>query len=145
MTWRPHAPGTAVGAAVAVFAASLGGAVELGDLGAALASQWQAFITLASVMTMTSTAERLGLLDRLAALIEPRTRGPVRHAFLVTFVLSALVATVLSNDAAILVMTPTVITLLRTVYREGTRSSSSPSASPCSLRQASRRSSSPTR
>jgi arsenical pump membrane protein len=67
-------------------------------------------------MAMTSTAERLGLLERLAALIEPRTRGPVRHAFLVTFVLSALVATVLSNDAAILVMTPTVITLLRTVY-----------------------------
>ncbi|MBK8942678.1 MAG: hypothetical protein IPM79_35060 [Polyangiaceae bacterium] len=55
-------------------------------------------------------------MDRLAALIEPRTRGPVRHAFLVTFILSALVATVLSNDAAILVMTPTVITLLRTVY-----------------------------
>ena len=116
VTWRPHGAGPALGAALAVFTASLGGAVEPGDLGAALASQWQAFITLASVMTMTSTAERLGLLDRLAALIEPRTRGPVRHAFLVTFVLSALVATVLSNDAAILVMTPTVITLLRTVY-----------------------------
>ena len=116
VTWRPHDAGPALGAALAVFAASLGGAVEPGDLGAALASQWQAFITLASVMTMTSTAERLGLLDRLAALIEPRTRGPVRHAFLVTFILSALVATVLSNDAAILVMTPTVITLLRTVY-----------------------------
>ncbi len=40
-------------------------------------------------MTMTSAAERLGLLTRLAAIIEPRTRGPVKHAFRVTFALSA--------------------------------------------------------
>jgi arsenical pump membrane protein len=58
----------------------------------------------------------MGLLERLASWIEPRTRGPVRHAFRVTFVLSALVAAVLSNDAAILLMTPTVLVLLRTVY-----------------------------
>jgi hypothetical protein len=45
VTWRPHDAGPALGAALAVFAASLGGAVEPGDLGAALASQWQAFIT----------------------------------------------------------------------------------------------------
>lgn len=67
-------------------------------------------------MTMTSAAERLGLLTRLAAIIEPRTRGPVKHAFQVTFALSALVAAALSNDAAILLMTPTVLLLLRTVY-----------------------------
>jgi arsenical pump membrane protein len=67
-------------------------------------------------MTMTSAAERMGLLDRLAAIIEPRTRGPVRNAFRVTFVLSALVAAALSNDAAILLMLPTVLSLLRAVY-----------------------------
>ncbi|MBK6515598.1 MAG: hypothetical protein IPG04_16185 [Polyangiaceae bacterium] len=31
VTWRPHGWGPAVGAAAAVLAASLGGAVELGD------------------------------------------------------------------------------------------------------------------
>ena len=105
---RPHGWGPAAGALVAVALAAAGGGVELGDVGRALAAQWRAFVTLAAVMTMTSAAERMGLLDRLAAWIEPRTRGPVRHAFRVTFVISALVAAVLSNDATILLLTPTV-------------------------------------
>lgn len=116
VAWRPHGLGPTVGAGVAVGIAAIGGAVELRDIGIALESQWRAFLTLASVMAMTSAAERMGLLERLAAIIEPRTRGPVRHAFRVTFVLSAGVSTILSNDAAILLMTPTVLVLLRTVY-----------------------------
>jgi arsenical pump membrane protein len=113
---RPHGWGPALGALLAVSLAATGGGVVLGDVTRALASQWRAFVTLASVMTMTSAAERMGLLDRLAAWIEPRTRGPVRHAFRVTFVISALVAAVLSNDATILLLTPAVLTLIRTVY-----------------------------
>ena len=116
VAWRPHGWGPTVGAVAAVAVAALGGAVHLADLRTAADAQWRAYITLASIMTMTSTAERMGLLERLAAIIEPRTRGPVRHAFRVTFVLSAAVAAVLSNDAAILLMTPTVLLLLRTVY-----------------------------
>jgi arsenical pump membrane protein len=116
VAWRPHGLGPTVGAALAVALAALGGAVELSDVRTAAAAQWRAYITLAAVMTMTSAAERLGLLTRLAAIIEPRTRGPVKHAFQVTFALSALVAAALSNDAAILLMTPTVLLLLRTVY-----------------------------
>ena len=116
VAWRPHGYGPTMGAVAAVAIAALGGAVELDDIRVAAAAQWRAYVTLASVMTMTSAAERMGLLERLAAIIEPRTRGPVRHAFRVTFVLSALMAAVLSNDAAILLMTPTVLVLLRTVY-----------------------------
>lgn len=116
VSYRPHGWGPTLGVAVAVGAAALGGAVKVADLGDALSAQWRAYVTLASLMTMTSTAERMGLFDRLAAIIEPQTRGAVGRAFRVTFVLSALVAAVLSNDAAILVMTPTVILLLRSVY-----------------------------
>ncbi len=116
VAWRPHGLGPTVGALGAVAVAAIGGAVGLEDVRTAADAQWRAYVTLASVMTMTSAAERMGLLERLAAIIEPRTRGPVRHAFRVTFVLSAAVATVLSNDAAILLMTPTVLVLLRTVY-----------------------------
>jgi Na+/H+ antiporter NhaD/arsenite permease-like protein len=39
----------------------------------------------------------------------------VRHAFRLTFAISAVVAAVLSNDAAILLLTPTTIALLRAV------------------------------
>ena len=116
VAWRPYGFGPTLGAVGAVAIAAIGGAVELHDLRAAVDAQWRAYVTLAAVMTMTSTAERMGLLERLAAIIEPRTRGPVRHAFRVTFVLSALVSAVLSNDAAILLVTPTVLVLLRTVY-----------------------------
>lgn len=116
IAWRPDGLGPALGAVAAIALLGVGGAVHPEDVRVALAAQWRAYITLASVMAMTSAAERMQLLDRLAAIIEPRTRGPVRHAFRVTFVLSAVMATVLSNDAAILLMTPTVLVLLRTVY-----------------------------
>lgn len=116
VAWRPHGLGPTVAAGLAVGLAALGGAVARSDFHAAATAQWRAYVTLASVMTMTSAAERMGLLARLAAIVEPRTRGPVKHAFRVTFALSALVAAALSNDAAILLMTPTVILLLRTVY-----------------------------
>ncbi|MFN0247511.1 MAG: ArsB/NhaD family transporter [Kofleriaceae bacterium] len=115
VVWRPHGMGPTLGAASAV-AIALAGPAELADIADALSMQWRAYITLASIMVMTTAAERMGLLVRIAALIEPRTRGPVKNAFRLTFVLSALVATVLSNDAAILLMTPTVIALLRVVY-----------------------------
>jgi len=116
VAWRPHGLGPALGALVAVGCALLAGVIHAHDVTAALDAQWRAYVTLAAVMTMTSSAERMGLLERLAAWIEPFTRRPVRHAFRMTFVLAAAVAAVLSNDAAILVVTPTVITLLRTVY-----------------------------
>lgn len=116
VAWRPHGIGPTAGALVAVGLALVGGAAQMGDIVDALEAQWRAYITLVSIMAMTSAAERMGLLVRVASWIEPHTRGPVKRAFRITFVLSALVATVLSNDAAILLMTPTVIALLRAVY-----------------------------
>jgi arsenical pump membrane protein len=113
---RPHGLGPALGAAAAVGVAALGGGLAWHDVGEAASTLWRPFLTLASIMTVTATAERIGLVEHLASLIEPRTRGPVKHAFRVTYILSALVATTLSNDAAILLMTPVVLTLIRTVY-----------------------------
>ncbi len=113
---RPHGWGPSAGALVGVAIASLGGAVGLGDLGNAIDAQWRAYLTLVSVMTMTAAAERMGLLERLAGWIEPRTRGPVKHAFRVTFAIAAIAAAVLSNDAAVLLLTPTVLAMLRSVY-----------------------------
>ena len=115
VAWRPHGMGPTLGA-MAALAIALVGPAELADISDALRVQWRAYITLGSIMVMTTAAERMGLLLRIAAVIEPRTRGPVKHAFRLTFVISALMAAVLSNDAAILLMTPTVIALLRTVY-----------------------------
>jgi len=113
---RPHGWGPPLGAALAVAIVALDGLVAPGDVRRAAATLWQPFVTLLSIMALTAAAEHLGLLERIAAVIEPRTRGPVRHAFRITFALSALVAATLSNDAAILLLTPIVLTLIRTVY-----------------------------
>lgn len=67
-------------------------------------------------MTTTACAAELGVFARLATWIEPSTRGPVRHAFRLVFAISAITAALLSNDAAILLVTPVVIELLKAVY-----------------------------
>ena len=66
-------------------------------------------IVIVGIMTTTSCAAELGVFARLASWIEPRTRGPVRHAFRMVYAIAAVTAAVLSNDAAILLVTPVVI------------------------------------
>lgn len=115
LAW-PHRAAPAVAGLAGIAAALAVGAIAPRELGPTAAVLWRPLITIAAVMTMTSAARELGLFDRLAARIEPRTRGPVRHAFRVVFAMSAVSAALLSNDAAVLVLTPAVMTLLRTVY-----------------------------
>jgi arsenical pump membrane protein len=113
--WR-HRAAAPAGAALGVGVLAAAGLVGEHDIEDTARVLWRPLVTIASIMTMTACAHRVGLIDRLAMMIEPRTRGPVRHAYRIVFVLAALTAAVLSNDAAILLLTPAVITLLRTVY-----------------------------
>jgi len=113
--WRnPWAP--AAGALLGVSVVLAAGAIDAHDVGAALGDLWRPLLVILSIMLTSSCAAELGVFARLATWIEPRTRGPVRHAFRFTFILSALTAALLSNDAAILLVTPVVIELLRSVY-----------------------------
>lgn len=111
-----HRAAPAVGALAGVLVAVASGAVDAVAIEATCRALWRPLLTITAVMTMTAAARELGLFDRLAAFIEPRTRGPVRHAYRVVFAISAAAAALLSNDAAILVLTPAVLALLRTVY-----------------------------
>jgi arsenical pump membrane protein len=115
IAWR-HWLAPAVGAAEADSMLLATGTTTAEDLTFAGHALWRPMITILAVMTLTACAQALGILERLALVVEPRTRGPVRHAFRLVFALSALTSTVLSNDAAILLLTPTVIALLRQVY-----------------------------
>ena len=110
---RAAAPLGALAGCAVLAGAGLVGAGDLAEVGRAL---WRPLVTITAVMTMTACAQHVGLIDRLAAVIEPRTRGPVRRAFRIVFVLAAGTATALSNDAAILLLTPAVIALLKAVY-----------------------------
>ncbi|HLL22309.1 MAG TPA: ArsB/NhaD family transporter [Kofleriaceae bacterium] len=115
LTWR-HTWAPAVGALVGVVIALGAGVARVEDAEHATRDLWRPLIVIGSIMVTTACAAELGVFARLASWIEPRTRGPVRHAFRFVFVISALTAALLSNDAAILLVTPVVITLLKTVY-----------------------------
>ena len=86
------------------------------DLWRALALLWRPFITLASIMATTHVAHRLGIFDRITRSIEVRTRGAVPRAFATVYVISAVTAALFNNDAAILLLTPIVVPVIRRLY-----------------------------
>jgi arsenical pump membrane protein len=77
---------------------------------------WRPFVGVASIMMTAAVAERVGIIERLAAIIERGTRGPVWLAFAIVFGLAAATAALLNNDSAILLLTPMVIPLVRRRY-----------------------------
>src|SRR5690242_17022632 len=115
LAWR-HAWAPAVGAAAGLAIALAAGAAHADDVAVAARELWRPLVTIVGIMLTTACAAELGLFARLAAWIEPRTRGPVKHAFRVTYALAALTAALVSNDAAILLLTPVIVELLRAVY-----------------------------
>ena len=115
LAWR-NAWAPAAGALLGVVIAFAGGAATTADVEHAARDLWRPLLVIVSIMTTSSCAAELGVFAHMAEWIEPRTRGPVRNAFRLVFILAALCAAVLSNDAAILMFTPVVIELLRQVY-----------------------------
>lgn len=80
--------------------------------------QWRPLVTVTSVMILAGVVHEVGAFERLAARIERRARTRAAGStFAVVFVLSAVTASLLNNDAAILILTPLVVALTRRLYR----------------------------
>src|SRR5262245_4567462 len=92
------------------------GAVSVGEVVTAFRDLWRPFVGIAAIMITAATAEKAGILDRVAALIERGTRGSVGKAFLIVFALSAATAMLFNNDAAVLLLTPAVVALVKRRY-----------------------------
>jgi arsenical pump membrane protein len=109
-----------IGPALAALAGLLvmlaAGAVQPVELRDAARILWHPFIAVASIMLTAAVAERVGLLERIASLVEKRTRGPVWWAFFTVFALAAATATLFNNDSAILLLTPMIVALVRRRY-----------------------------
>ena len=101
---------------VAVLAGS--GIVGSDDLLAGLATLWRPSVAILSIMVSTSAAQHLGILDMIAARIAPGTDRSPAQVFRSAFVMSAVTAAILNNDAAILLLTPLVVILVRRCYPE---------------------------
>ena len=86
------------------------------DLVRAMAKLWRPLLTVAAIMATTSVAHRLGIFDRVTRSIEIRTRAAVPYAFATVYVIGALTSAVFNNDAAILLLTPIVVPVIRRLY-----------------------------
>lgn len=115
LAWQ-HAWAPAVGALLGLGIALGGGVATPDDITRALGELWRPMLGIVGIMVTTACAAELGIFARVASWIEPRTRGPVKHAFRLVFAIAAITAAVLSNDAAILLLTPVIVELLRAVY-----------------------------
>jgi arsenical pump membrane protein len=90
--------------------------VSFGDVGEAAVVLWRPLLAIVCIMVTTAVAQRLGLLDKLAAIVFAHTHGSASRVFLRVFCLSGLTAAVLNNDAAVLLLTPAVVSLVRQRY-----------------------------
>jgi arsenical pump membrane protein len=83
------------------------------DIAYALGALVRPMLGIAALVVMTAGAERVGVLDALAARTLGRSRASASRLFLHVFVLSVVVAALLNNDSAILLLTPAVVALAK--------------------------------
>lgn len=98
-----------------VAAMLLLGIVTGEQLERALADLWSPFVAIGAIMVMTDVARRVGLLEFWASRIETHARS-TEHLFGLVFGLGVLASATLNNDAAILLLTPLVVALVRRRY-----------------------------
>jgi arsenical pump membrane protein len=92
------------------------GVVSPADVASVFTVLWRPFVTILSIMLTTNVAHRLGILDHFASLLQPRPGQSVQYVFGLVFALSAATSAVLNNDAAVLLLTPLIIGLVRRCY-----------------------------
>jgi arsenical pump membrane protein len=108
--------GPASGSAVGVLLMLVTGVIVPHDLLKTALELYRPVIGVAALMALTALAHGAGVFDRLARFVEKGTRGPVPQAFFRVFVIAALVSAAFNNDAAILMLTPLLVPLLRRLY-----------------------------
>ncbi len=105
----------AMAAVFGVLAMVALGIVEPHHLLRAATSLWRPFVAIAAIMVMTDVAMRVGLLDLWAARVEHHARSTA-HLFFLVFGLGVITSATLNNDAAILLLTPLVVAMVRRLY-----------------------------
>ena len=102
-------------AAFAVLLALLG-LLGLRELSESVDVLWRPLLAITSVMVTADAVNRLGVIDRVSSALFPRARASCRRLFVIVFLLSGATAAVLNNDAAVLLLVPLVIALVRSLF-----------------------------
>src|SRR6266404_5931192 len=111
--WRA---GPAAAAAFGVVVLLTAHIVTPADLASGFQVLWRPFLAIVSIMLTANVARRLGILDNFARAIEPRPGQSVGRVFGLAFILSAITSAALNNDAAVLLLTPLIVELVRRCY-----------------------------
>lgn len=106
----------AMAALAGVLVLGVLGAVRLGDVTDAARTLWRPLIGVAAIMAMAASARALGLLDAIAARVMGAADTPAPRLFARVFFGSAIAAAMLNNDAAILLLTPLVVSVVKRRY-----------------------------
>lgn len=109
-SWRVG-PATAAGFGAIIMLAA--GVVGWRDVAASGALHWRPFVTIVSIMTVAAVARETSVMDALARRIFASPVQTARGLFVRVFLFSALVSSILNNDAMVLLVTPLVIALVR--------------------------------
>ena len=110
--------GPALAAVAGVVVLLSCGLVGRADLVSIADLMWRPLVAIASIMVSTAVAQRVGLMDWFAAAIESWGQLRPARTFALVYALAALTAATLNNDAAILLLTPIVVALIRRRYLE---------------------------
>ena len=108
--------GPAGAAAAGVIVLLAAGVISWSDIGGGLAVLWRPFATVLSIMLTTNVARQLGVLDYFATWIQPGPRQGIERTFRNVFILSVATSAALNNDAAVLLLTPLIVDLVRRCY-----------------------------
>jgi arsenical pump membrane protein len=105
-----------VAAALGVIGLSVTGIVRGADMLSGFDTLWRPSLAILSIMLSTAAALRLGILDVVAARLAPSAGQSPAHVFRSVFMFSAATSAILNNDAAVLLLTPLIISLVRRCY-----------------------------
>ena len=111
--WRIGPAQAATASVALLFAARI---VQPSDLLSAAQTLWRPFVTIVSIMITTAAAHRLGVLTRLGEMVFSRPETSLVRLFTSVFFLAVLTSSVLNNDAAVLLLTPLVLSLVQRRY-----------------------------
>jgi len=115
--WRDLRATPGIAAILGVFLLFVTRILDPADLWLAAKIQWRPLLALTCIMVMTGVVREVGAFERLALYIEARARMfPAARTFDVIFLLSVVTPALLNNDAAILLLTPIVVALVRRLY-----------------------------
>lgn len=108
---------TPASAAVAgVLLLMIAGTVQPADIGAALEALWRPLLTIVAIMVTTAAADHVGVIDAVSHRVLAPRAASVASLFRAVFVLGLATASLLSNDAAILLLTPLVLGFVQQRY-----------------------------